>query len=696
MFSIFLLLNYFFKSHAFHNFFLFYCLNKHLLFFFNNFFTSKFFKTAFSIKRNLGLNKKFRKYNSVKPKNFRVSRRKLNLRLKSKNKKKIPVSKYTRTAHNFFLIKLRSIRSNAIFLTHQKVPNFSNFLIVNNLVNPNTSYFYFRSAATLKPAFYNQAATFNKNNKNNSYKLKVKLFLKKFRKNNIYHFLENSEYRFNKEKNFYFVNTHYSRFASTNRKIKKKKFIKKNSTKFKRIKLLSAPFFVKKFKKATFLFRALFKYLPKKFFKARRTTLGFFRSKPHFFLWSELKISYFDIWLKLKIKKSRCAKLLKKFKFAGKPRTGRKLKNCGYAQSRAFLNVPSKYLYYRPILITTILFTSKWKAFFLLENLGFLLSTVSEFNTSNFLQNLANFRKDLYSFTMKNELQKKLLKKYFFANSIDYYATQFDRLDVFLSKVKTPANSFFFTYSALKFFLSDALKNHKWPAYGIKKNFWNYENIEEMDLTIKRVRFKPGFSIIWREARTVVKSTLNVNFRYQHRLTKYLLKFRKIVKFKLILVSDTNFLNLVLKTKFAPDYATSSFFFKNNFIFLNYVPCTNENLQIFAGDFVQLVITCKYYLMYKNLISVVLKKKRKLDIMSKKKNFVPSNPEEKKRTNNYPKWVLQNKNILEDIPKFLEIDFYTLSCFVIYEPFLWSELNPADLLHTKFGVINVYNWKYIN
>jgi hypothetical protein len=32
---------------------------------------------------------------------------------------------------------------------------------------------------------------------------------------------------------------------------------------------------------------------------------------------------------------------------------------------------------------------------------------------------------------------------------------------------------------------------------------------------------------------------------------------------------------------------------------------------------------------------------------------------------------------------------------VLYEPFLWTDLNPYSLIDQRFGIINLYNWKYI-
>jgi hypothetical protein len=60
-----------------------------------------------------------------------------------------------------------------------------------------------------------------------------------------------------------------------------------------------------------------------------------------------------------------------------------------------------------------------------------------------------------------------------------------------------------------------------------------------------------------------------------------------------------------------------------------------------------------------------------------------------------PKWILHSKNIIDDVPNFLEIDYFTLSLFVLYEPFNWNDVNNYNLIEQKFSIINLYNWKYI-
>jgi hypothetical protein len=79
----------------------------------------------------------------------------------------------------------------------------------------------------------------------------------------------------------------------------------------------------------------------------------------------------------------------------------------------------------------------------------------------------------------------------------------------------------------------DISKRHSFLKTQIE--FW--EQMEEGvgELTIKRIRLKPGYTTQLRNARSALKLTLGLNFRYQHRLTKYLLRFNKFNRFRYIL-----------------------------------------------------------------------------------------------------------------------------------------------------------------
>ena len=67
----------------------------------------------------------------------------------------------------------------------------------------------------------------------------------------------------------------------------------------------------------------------------------------------------------------------------------------------------------------------------------------------------------------------------------------------------------------------------------------------------------------------------------------------------------------------------------------------------------------------------------------------------KQRNFTLPNWLLNVRYWDFDIPKYIEVDYLTLSAFVIYEPFLITDIQVNTFLEENMGVYNMYNWKYI-
>jgi hypothetical protein len=200
---------------------------------------------------------------------------------------------------------------------------------------------------------------------------------------------------------------------------------------------------------------------------------------------------------------------------------------------------------------------------------------------------------------------------------------------------------------------------------------------------------------LWREARVVFKQILNLTFKYQYKLTRYLFKYNKILKFKIFMSNEMSLINILIRSRFFFDWATTNLFLNAGLIFVNGVNSYKKTLQLYRGDFIQMIINLKYYIFYRWLLHWINKKKIKLRIKTKKKSAIIATEEDKTKTKLYPKWILSNKNIIDDMPKFLEIDFLTLSIFVIFEPFAWEDLNVYSTYTNRFNIINMYNWKYI-
>lgn len=358
-------------------------------------------------------------------------------------------------------------------------------------------------------------------------------------------------------------------------------------------------------------------------------------------------------------------------------------------------------------------FVSRRRVPFLLKKFGFIyLSEIWLPGVLN-VHNTYSLKKALYSFAYKNEMHRYILKRYAKRRSfIDFYT---GRTKLFFKPSKgipglkrielSNFNTFLNTDNArnlltktsqFSYLLSKELPSSLNFFLKCQLTFWkNFTRNKWSDVNIKRVRFKPGYMTLWRGARQVLKLSLNLKMRYQYKLTKYLSKYNKFIKIKAFLTLELQLNNVLLRSRLLPDYGSVDLFIKNDLVFVNGLICANFLFQLCTGDLIQLIVTVKYYILYRWLSNWELKKKIRLRRISRKKFFSRRNSDEKQRSYLLPKWILFSKNTYTDISKYLEVDYFTLSAILLYEPFLWSEINPYNFIDVKFGVINLYNWKYI-
>jgi hypothetical protein len=68
----------------------------------------------------------------------------------------------------------------------------------------------------------------------------------------------------------------------------------------------------------------------------------------------------------------------------------------------------------------------------------------------------------------------------------------------------------------------------------------------------------------------------------------------------------------------------------------------------------------------------------------------------KQRSNYTPNWIFTTSFDFSDIKPYLEVDFFTLSVFVIYDSNYFLYSTPKDLFVTRHNIYRLYNWKYVN
>jgi hypothetical protein len=102
-----------------------------------------------------------------------------------------------------------------------------------------------------------------------------------------------------------------------------------------------------------------------------------------------------------------------------------------------------------------------------------------------------------------------------------------------------------------------------------------------------------------RHARVGLKFLMNVKFQYQHRLTYYIFKFFRLNRLLFLKYHELNLTNFLTALLFLPDRENSTLLITNKFVFVNGLLAQNENLYLVKSDFLQLIISIKYYVLFK-------------------------------------------------------------------------------------------------
>lgn len=215
-------------------------------------------------------------------------------------------------------------------------------------------------------------------------------------------------------------------------------------------------------------------------------------------------------------------------------------------------------------------------------------------------------------------------------------------------------------------------------------------------LSIRRVRFRPGYQRMWRKARSAINYTLGYNCRYQVGLTKRLARVRRSNNYLRGLARDVTLLNVLIYSQFVFDVPTSKHLLQSSLVYVNGSSTSNQSLTLFVGDFLQLEVNLRYYITYRWLISWNKRHSLKFKkLQNYKQNNTSRSDLSKKVSHLLPDWIFFIGYKRTDIPNYLEVDFFTLSSFVIYRPLYLIDRNAFNSFEDRSGIHDMYNWKFI-
>ena len=362
---------------------------------------------------------------------------------------------------------------------------------------------------------------------------------------------------------------------------------------------------------------------------------------------------------------------------------------------------------------------------FIFKNIGiFLINNLT--NPIHIQPDLVKFKvkKKLFSFIFPNEIKNNFLK---LKKSITLYSILYKIGHTYTKNANLPytVNSlmdlnirFFKNSEIINLFFKNGMSNFfttkKIPTYTNTINYLNNSktlnvleslgknnsdnSFRNTEVRISRVRFRPGYQRLWRQARHALKESLNLNFTYQQQLTRHLTKFFKWTNLYSFSKNELALSKVAVHSQLIPDMETFNLFIINKLLYINGAYTFNKNFILTPGDSIQIVISKWYYIYYRWLSNWKYLRVRKFKRLIFRKSLASKYKiiKLRKQKSFYtPDWVFLVKYDISDIKPFIEMDFFTLSAYVIYDPSTSSFSPPEDIITYRTNTFRLYNWKYI-
>jgi ribosomal protein S4 len=220
------------------------------------------------------------------------------------------------------------------------------------------------------------------------------------------------------------------------------------------------------------------------------------------------------------------------------------------------------------------------------------------------------------------------------------------------------------------------------------------EDEEEVDISdnVMSNFFKIKTKALISFNRKILCQFFNFKIKKQNRITP---RINNFIKFKIknsIQFFESTITNILLLSKFVFNSRQAYLFVKGGLVYLNGALVFKPDLKIKQGDNIQLLLSIRYLRYYSEYFN-------KLTNFSQKyhNKFLKNvdSPLDKKLRRNKSKLVSDLISFRRGIPVYLEVDFLTFSCYVVYTPFNFYYISNKSFNLYNFYLNRLYNWKFL-
>lgn len=162
--------------------------------------------------------------------------------------------------------------------------------------------------------------------------------------------------------------------------------------------------------------------------------------------------------------------------------------------------------------------------------------------------------------------------------------------------------------------------------------------------------------------------------------------------------SEMSLEKTIMYSRLLPDLPTIHIFLNQRLIYLNGKFASTMKASVFQNDLIQLIVSKWYYIAYRWIANWTVKRHKKFKRLVYRKGLAGKHKVmklRKQRSYYTPHWIYLARYDISDIKPYLEVDYLTLSAFVIYNPYLLYYYSPDDTPDLRSTIYRMYNWKYI-
>lgn len=134
---------------------------------------------------------------------------------------------------------------------------------------------------------------------------------------------------------------------------------------------------------------------------------------------------------------------------------------------------------------------------------------------------------------------------------------------------------------------------------------------------------------------------------------------------------------------------------KGGFVFINGNICYDPKYIVKLHDRIQFGLSKSFHLYHRELLSNALVKYKRLPSYVYSR-FSGKNKLEMVHRDISARWPLKALWVKNDIPRHFEVDYLTMTIFVLYYPLYIKDIFPFYYLHIKFLSARCYNWRFFH